>query len=76
MKISAQFMLWSSVVFALVCFGVAFDGFSHLDAVTDEATRSDSVGYALFWAFLGMVAVASALASHWIIRRENANPSD
>jgi hypothetical protein len=68
--------MWSSIVFALMCLWVAFDGFSNLDAVVDEAARADGRGYAYFWLFLGMIAVACALASRWIISRENANPSD
>ena len=75
MKISAQFSMWASVVFALACFGVAFNGLSEIDAV-DAAVRADARGYAYFWLFLGAVAVASALVSWWIVRRETANPSD
>jgi len=76
MKITAQFGMWSSLVFAILCLGVAFDGFSHLDALTDETQRADGRGYAYFWLFLGMIAVASALLSRWIVKRETANPSD
>ena len=76
MKITAQFAMWSSIVFALMCLWVAFDEFSNLDAVVDETARADGRGYAYFWLFLGMIAVACALASRWIISRENANPSD
>jgi hypothetical protein len=76
MKISAQFALWSSIVFAIVCLYVGFNGLSSVDAVTDEAARADARGFAYFWLFLGAVAVACALVSWWIVRRETANPSD
>jgi hypothetical protein len=33
--------MWSSIVFALMCLWVAFDGFSNLDAVVDETARAD-----------------------------------
>jgi hypothetical protein len=39
MKISAQFSMWACVVFALACFGVAFNGLSEVDAV-DAAARA------------------------------------
>ena len=76
MKISAQFGFWSSLVFATFSLAFALNGFSQLDAIVDEATRSEARGFAFFWLFLAAVSVASALASWWIIRRENANPSD
>ena len=76
MKISAQFALWSSIVFAIVCLYVGFNGLSSVDAVTDEAARADARGFAYFWLFLGAVALACALVSWWIVRRETANPSD
>lgn len=76
MKISAQFGLWSSLVFAVFSLAFGISGFSQLDAMTDEAARSDARGFAFFWLFLGAVSIACALTSWWIIRRENANPSD
>ena len=76
MKISAQFGMWSALVFALFCLYIAVDGFIHLGSITDETRHADSRGFALFWLFLGSVSIACALTSWWIIRRENANPSD
>ncbi len=76
MKISAQFGFWSSLVFAAFAFAFALNGFFQLDAMTDEAARSDARGFAFFWMFLGAVSLACALAAWWIIRRENVNPSD
>ena len=75
MKISAQFSMWPSIVFALACFGVAFNGLSEMDAV-DAAARADAPGYAYFWLFLGAVATACGVVSWWIARREDVNPSD
>ena len=76
MKISAQFALWSSIVFAGVCLYVGFNGLSNVDALADEAARADARGFAWFWLFLGGVAVACAFVSWWIVRRETENPSD
>jgi hypothetical protein len=63
-------------VFALLCIGFAINGFSQIDAMADEAARSDARGFAYFFLFLGAVAVASAIVSWRIIRRETENPSD
>jgi hypothetical protein len=76
MKISAQFGMWSSLVFALFCLYIAFDGFVSIASLTDETQRADSRGFAYFWLFLGMVSVGCALLSRWIVKREEANPSD
>jgi len=76
MKITAQLAFWASIVFAVICLGVALSGFSQLDSIEDEATRADGRGYALFWLFLGTVAVASALASRWVAKREDDDASE
>jgi hypothetical protein len=76
MKVTAQLGMWLSIAFALFCLYISFDGFSRLGALTDEVQRADSRGYAYFWLFLGMIAVACALVSRWIVKRESANPSD
>ena len=55
MKISAQFGMWFSLVFAVLCLYIAFDGLSSLASLTDETQRADSRGFAYFWLFLGMV---------------------
>ena len=72
MKITAQLSLWASLVFAAVCLYVGFSGLSQLDAIADAATLGDGRGYAFFWLFLGTIGVATALASWWMIRREDA----
>jgi hypothetical protein len=76
MKISAQFALWSSIAFSIICLYVGFNGLSSVDAVADEAARAAARGFAYFWLLLGAVAVACALVWWWIVRRETANPSD
>ena len=76
MKISAQFALGLAIVFAVVCFGVAYDGFAHLDAMSDDAARSDARGFALFWLFLGAVGLASGFASWWTIHHESNKDRD
>ena len=58
MNISAKM----TVIFAAisrVCFGVAITGLSSLGDIADPAQKSDAWGFALFWAFLGTVAVVA-----------------
>jgi len=68
MKISAQFSMWGSAVFAVFCFGYAFSGLSSLESMADEASRADARGFALFWLFLGLVGLAAAIISWWMVR--------
>jgi hypothetical protein len=68
MKISAAVAMWLCVVFALVCFSVAYTGFSALQTLTDASEREMSLGYAWFWAFLGAVATAFGVLS-WMIKQ-------
>ena len=63
MKISAHVAMWASIVFAALCLWVAFSGFSSLDGMADETA-------------LAAIAIAAAVASWLIVKRENANPSD
>ncbi len=71
MKISAQLGLWGSIVFALVCLYVAWDGFSSIDAAMPAQARDDARGFAWFWLFLAGVGALSGLASWWIVRRSD-----
>ena len=71
MKISAQFSMWGSVVFALFSLGYAFSGFSSLDGMADDAGRADARGFALFWLFLGVVGVVMAIVSWWIAKGDD-----
>lgn len=68
MKISAQMALVVSILFALVCFGVAVKGFLSMGDIADAKTLSDARGFALFWAFLGTVGAVFAGISWWMIR--------
>ena len=68
MKISAQFSLWGSVVFALFCLGYAFAGFSSIDGMADDATRADARGFALFWLFLGAIGIVMAIVSWRMVK--------
>ena len=68
LKISAQFTLWGSAIFAVFCLGYAFVGLSSLDAMADDAARADARGFALFWLFLGLIGVAAAITSWWMVR--------
>ena len=67
-KISAHITLWGSLIFALLCLGYAFSGFSSLDAMADEATRADARGFAFFWLFMGGIGIASAIGSWWMVK--------
>ena len=55
-------------IFALVCFGVAINGFSSLGELTDPAQKSDALGFAWFWAFLGAIGVAFGALGYWIVK--------
>ena len=70
MKISAQMGLVIAAIFASVCFGVAVQGFMSLEELTDPAQRSDAKGFALYWAFLGVIGLACGALSWWIMRTE------
>jgi hypothetical protein len=67
MKISAVMAMWLCVAFGLVCFGVAYSGFSSLSTLTDAAERELSLGYAWFWMFLATVALVFGVLS-WMIK--------
>ena len=71
MKFSARFSLWGSAVFAIFCLGYAFSGFSSLDAMAEEAARGAARGFAIFWLFLGSVAIAIGIASWWMIKHSD-----
>jgi hypothetical protein len=59
-----------AAIFAVVCFGVAITGFSAVGEMTDARQISDAKGFAMFWAFLGSVAVALGILSVWVIRTQ------
>jgi len=53
-----------------VCFGVALTGYQALDGITDPTQLSDAKGFAMFWAFLGVIGVACGAGSWWLIRQQ------
>jgi len=59
-----------ATVFAAICFAVAINGFVSLGDVADPAQRADGRGFALFWAFLGGVALAFALLGRWLLKTD------
>ena len=73
MKLSAQMTMIMGVLFALVCFGVAAQGFMSAGEIADPKTASDAHGFAWFWAFLGFVAAVFAGVSWWIARTEKGD---
>lgn len=68
MKLSLQLTTAFAAIFALACLGVAANGFLSLGDITDAAQRADAQGYAWFWALLGGIGVAVAVAGHWLTR--------
>lgn len=68
MKISAQMTIVMSVIFAVICFGVAITGFTSLGDITDATQKADAKGFAWFWTFLGTVASVFGLFAWWMVR--------
>ena len=66
MKLSAQLVLWLSLIFAGVCIAYAGFGFSSIDASGDPQIVADSRGYAWFWLFLGGIGLLMAALS-WLM---------
>lgn len=75
MKISAVMAVWLCGAFALLCLGVALQGFLSLDGVTDAADREASLGYIGFWSFLGTIAIVFGVLS-WMIKQGKFGPVD
>ena len=73
MKLSAQMTMVVGAIFALVCFGVAINGFMSLGEITDAKTISDAKGFAFFWAFLGAVGLVFAVVSWWMAKTEKGD---
>lgn len=72
-KITAQFSVFASAIFAAICFGVAINGFNSLDGITDAVQLADAKGFAWFWVFLGGVAVVFGAVGMWIVRTEKGD---
>jgi hypothetical protein len=70
MKISAQITVLFAAIFAVACFAVSIAGFSAIGELKDPAQISDARGFAMFWAFLGLVAVALGAVSVWMVKTQ------
>ena len=68
MKISAKLSVIIATIFATICFSVAITGFSSLGDIVDPAQRADGWGYAWFWTFLGLIAVAFGVLGVWMVQ--------
>jgi hypothetical protein len=68
LKITAKFSIVMAAVFAAICFSVAIAGFSALGDIVDPVQQADAKGFAWFWAFLAMVAVAFGGVGIWLVR--------
>ncbi len=60
-------------VFAIICYSVAFTGFSAIGEMSDPVQAADAKGFAWFWVFLGTVAVGLGAVSLWILRTESGS---
>jgi hypothetical protein len=72
-KISEQLTMVIGVIFAIVCFSVAVNGFMSLGELADPRTLADAKGFSFFWAFLGVVAAVFAAVSWWIAKNEKGD---
>jgi hypothetical protein len=70
LKFTAQATMVMAAVFAIICFGVAFTGFSSLGEIADPEQLENAKGFAWFWMFLASVAVAFMLAGWWAVHTQ------
>jgi hypothetical protein len=75
MKISARLAVILAVIFAAICLAFAFTGFASLGGIADPEQAANARGYAWFWVFLALVAVAFGLLSWWIERTQSKDPN-
>ncbi len=61
-----------SVIFAVICLGVAITGFTSLGDISNPTEAADARGFAWFWTFLGGVALAFGFLA-WRIARNTKN---
>lgn len=73
MKLTARISALLTALLATACFLGAFRGLQSLRAIADPVLRSDTKGYAGFWAFLGCVFLAIAVLS-WTRAPEGRPP--
>jgi hypothetical protein len=67
-RLSLQVTIVIAAIFVVVCFGVAITGYSSLGDIADPVQAADAKGFALFWAFLGTIAVALGAGSLWLLK--------
>lgn len=67
MNISPRFAALAAAPFALLCLGVALNGFLSMGELSDPQQISDARGYIGFWMFLAVIAVVSGVLSWWLM---------
>jgi heme/copper-type cytochrome/quinol oxidase subunit 4 len=67
MNISPKFAAFAAAPFALICLGVAVNGFLSMGELTDPEQVADARGYIGFWLFLAVIAVVSGVLSWWLM---------
>ena len=70
MKLTAKVAVVLSAIFSFICVAVAINGFMSLGDITDTAQRSEAVGYAWYWAFLGLVSAAFVVLGYWLVKTQ------
>ena len=70
MRVTAQMSVVIAAIFAFVCFGFAFSGFTSLGDITDAEQLADARGFAWFWAFLGSIGVLFGLIGLWLAKTD------
>jgi hypothetical protein len=68
MRITVQFALWLSLVFAAACISYGLVGLGSIDADATATRIEDARGFAGFWLFLGSIGLACAGGSWWLLR--------
>ena len=68
MRLSLKATMIAGAIFAIVCFGVAFNIISSIGEIEDPTQAADAQGFAMFWTFLGLVAGFFAGLAWWMIR--------
>jgi len=68
MRISLHLAMWLATGFAALCIAYGVVGFTSLDADATAAMRDDAHGFAMFWMFLGVVGLACAGGSWWLLK--------
>ena len=76
MNITLRMAMIMAAIFAAVTLSVAVSGFIGLRDITDPTQAADARGFALFWTFLGAIAIGLGSLAWWIERSQrNADDS-